>query len=212
MIKKILYTVYILLLSFCAWAQKDNNFQLKLNVGYFFRSTALEPIYTNPTVPFNYEKNLQGTGASFGIELKSARIPVSVEYFTHVRYDHFRYKSGTSVAGGESDESKQWFIDHNVAVKYYHGLFRLPETAYIGFEVNFLNSGAQFTYQGWQGHEVHKLHFTTTSLSLGFPINRLILEPKFSFAHFGSPYNQTQKFNFISVKAIYPINIISGHF
>jgi hypothetical protein len=203
------FSVSILFVLFHLYSQAQigSANELNLELGLAFRSTALNPRGLDPRIPFNFEKNLQGMGTNIGIEYKRVPSNISFMYFTTIRYDHLRYGNN----GSQGADMMRWFIDHNIALRYY------VKKCYLGIEMNKMNSGASFDYYDASHDQLttgpipdnepltHLLDFNTLSIGIGIPIKFLVLETKFSFSRFDNPYSIyfNQPLSFIGIKLYY---------
>ena len=107
---------FILILASFSYAQAQlddaNPLDANLTFGFMFRSTVLEEVNGDPTIPSNYEKNTQGVGINIGIETIITKHQIGLNYSLNVRYDY--YFNLKDKFGLSSKEIKDFLIDHNI--------------------------------------------------------------------------------------------------
>jgi len=200
---------FVLILASSSYAQAQledaNPLRVNFTLGYMFRSTVLSEVYQDPTIPSNYEKNIQGTGINIGLEAILAKSQIGVIYSLNVRYDY--YFDLKDRFGQTTKEIKDFLVDHNI-ILYKAFTFRYKpdeKNKYIGVGINFINSGAEFDYKHASGAtKTFDLSFTAINLSLGFPIyNKIVFEPQILFIRRGFPYSKLQSLQILNFRIYY---------
>lgn len=172
-----------------------------VDLGYSFRSTAFEGLVGVPTLPMNYERNLQGSVGKIGLEYRLFK-KLGVSYSFGLKYDHVRYGDQPSI----NDEARDWLIDHSLGIKIYPVAAKENSTYLLG-EVGLLNANSGFYYFNGSESVFHDLSFYTINIGMSFRVWRLMVQPKLSFAEFGNPYNGIQRFMFGNLDLFYRLTI-----
>ncbi len=152
-------------------------------------------------LPISWGNNLQGSIGKLGVGYRI--VPkIELRYAAGIHYSHKRFGGH----GSGVSEYKDWFLDHNFGVRYYPSKTGLLSRYFI-FEVSRINSNSDFEYWdgGWRSYN---LAFTAVGVGVGFRVWKLVLEPRISVSDFGNPYNNGNRFTFISIDLLYRIGLM----
>jgi hypothetical protein len=195
-----LIAVAYCMLAYGAQAQK---LEVYPTAGITWRSTLMNFFnfdyvwpYDN-TVPFDYERNIQGLGLNIGCLLQGDLL--GIEYYPSFRYDvtHFRFRPPGSTGVHyvtKDDYYKSFLVDHNVNL-----LFRRKKLDF-GFGFSLVNAGKGFHFEN-PFPRYQRIEFKTYSAFVTIPIKKVVhLELKAHYIPERHPQNPYQKYMSYSIR------------
>lgn len=169
--------------------------------GMSFRSTAMNFFNFRAverrdfTLPYNYEKNVQGIALDLGVQLDV--LSIGLEYSPRFRFDYVH--SNYDIALQEPlPDTKDFLLDHNVNI-----FFRRKIIYGTGFTI--VNAGKGYWFENPVGfRRYHNIEFMTYNLFVGVPVKKhLCLEFKAQYIPENFPINRQDDYIMYSLKAYY---------
>lgn len=166
----------------------------------------------DPTIPYNYERNVQGFGVNVGLQMQLLN-HFTIGYYPSLRYDytHHYYDlsknrlinviNGDSIYGNDHPiEVKDFIIDHN---------FNLILTKGVNFGagLSIVNAGEGFEFVNPVPRYKH-LEFKTYNVFLIIPFRKTVnLELKALYIPRGFPENPDEQYIMYSIRAYYRFDL-----
>lgn len=168
-------------------------------LGVSFRSTVMnffnfKPVTPyDPTVPYPYEKNIQGLSLNTGALITNSKI--GLEYYLSLRYDVTH--SDLQV---ENKYFKEFILDHNFNL-ILHQKFD------YGIGISIINFQKSFQFENPVNiHRYQNIQFNSFDLIIGFPIkNKSSLVFKIHYIPNGFPENPYEKYIAYSLRYYYKV-------
>ena len=156
----------------------------------FFNFDAVIP--SDPTKPYDYERNVQGLSINPGLQLQSGYL--GFEYYSNLRYDVVH---GT--IGVENKYVKYFIIDHNIN-------FFVKRKLSYGVGISIVNDNKVYSFVN-PVLRYHNIEFKTYNVFVTLPIKKIInLEIKALYVPKGFPVNPKEKYIMYSLRAYYKFN------
>lgn len=192
--------VFILLFPLEIMGQK-NAIQIYPTAGITWRSTAMNffnfkaVIPADPTIPYDYERNVQGFSLNPGLQLNSKFI--GFEYYSNLRYDVVH-----GVIGVENKRVKEFIVDHN-----FNLIFKRKID--FGFGLTIINAGKGYEFVN-PIPRYHNIEFKTYNIFVVVPIKKVInLEIKALYIPNNFPENPDEQYIMYSLRAYYKFDFLN---
>lgn len=192
--------LFLLLPSFHSLAQTQP-VSIRPTFGMSFRSTAMNFFNFKAvekrdfTLPYNYEKNVQGIALDLGVQLNL--FSIGLEYNPRFRYDYVHGNYDIALHKRLPD-TKDFLLDHNVNIFFRRKLI-------YGTGLTIVNAGKGYWFENPVGfRRYHHIEFMTYNIFVGLPIKKyLCLEFKAQYVPENFPINRHDDYIMYSLRAYY---------
>jgi|LNFM01.2.fsa_nt_gb hypothetical protein len=187
------------LLSTTGFSQ-ERQIRVYPTIGVSWRSTAMNffnfkaVIRADPTVPYNYERNVQGFSINTGVSIQSQNF--EFEYYPNWRYDVIN-----SVLGLDDTYVKGFIVDHNFN-------FTLRRKINYGVGISVVNFRTGFSFENPIGVQRYQsIEFNTYNAFVTFPYKKILfIELKALYVPNGFPENPYEQYIMYSLRVYYKLN------
>ncbi len=163
----------------------------------FFNFKAVNP--ADPTVPYPYERNVQGLSLNTGVFVKTSSF--GFEYYLNLRYDvtHNDLKI-------EDTYYKEFITDHNFN-------FILQKKIDYGIGISIVNFNKGFEFENPVGvMRYQDIQFNSYNFLVILPLKKkFYLELKALYIPHGFPENPNEKYMMYSIRFFYKIKLKGNH-
>ena len=159
----------------------------------FFNFKGIMP--SDPTIPYDYERNVQGLSMNPGIQIRSGFI--GIEYYSNLRYDVV-----SGVIGVENERIKDFLIDHNFNLIFARKID-------FGLGLSIVNSGKGFEFVN-PIPRYHNIEFKSYNAFVTIPVKKIFnLEIKALYIPKDFPENPEQKCIMFSLRIYYKFDFLN---
>ena len=180
---------------------QSNTIKFYPTAGITWRSTAMNffnfkgVIPADPTIPYDYERNVQGLSMNPGIQIRSGFI--GFEYYSNLRYDVVH-----GVIGVENQRVKEFIIDHNFNLIFERKID-------FGLGISIVNSGKGFEFIN-PVPRYHNIEFKTYNAFVTVPIKKILyLEIKALYIPKDFPENPKGNYIMYSLRVYYKFDFLN---
>ena len=150
---------------------------------------------SDPTIPYDYERNVQGLSINPGIQIRSGFI--GIEYYSNLRYDVVSW-----VIGVENERIKDFLIDHNFNLIFARKID-------FGLGLSIVNSGKGFEFVN-PIPRYHNIEFKSYNAFVTIPVKKIFnLEIKALYIPKDFPENPEQKCIMFSLRIYYKFDFLN---
>ncbi len=206
-------------LSFFSLAQTHES-KLAVTGGLTFRTTAMnflnfkEIVPADPTIPYHYEKNVQGIGLNLGVKYRLFE-KVYIEYYPSLRYDvvyiefnpedrrftGVTHNGDSAFVNSRSIPVKDFLVDQNLNLVFGKKLS-------YGLGISVVNANKTFSFTNPTPRQ-HNIQFTTYNLFIVFDVLRNTgFEIKGQYVPSGFPENPEEDYLMFSFRLFYELSIL----
>lgn len=154
------------------------------------------------TIPYQYEKNIQGLGFNMGIQLNFNVF--GAEYYSSLRYDHTHFDFDRSGTNTEVIHVKEFIVDHNL------NFYLINNKVSYGLGISIVNTGEGFHFENpLNVHRFQSIEFKTYNCFIVFPIKFIQVEFKASYIPNGMAYNTNEDYLSYSLRLFHKIKLKS---
>jgi hypothetical protein len=192
--------ICILLYPFKTFGQA-RTIKIYPTAGITWRSTAMNffnfnaVIPADPTIPYDYERNVQGFSINPGLQIEVFNI--GFEYYPNLRYDVVH-----GVIGVENERIREFIIDHNFNLI-------LKRKIDFGIGLTIVNAGKGYEFVN-PIPRYHNIEFKTYNTFVTIPVKKVInLEIKALYIPKDFPVNPNEQYIMYGLRVYYKFDFLN---